>query len=240
MEKQQLCSTCRMEIRGGRQADASRLLWLKLGESRADERASHGAIHARALPVSAAAPREGQRRMSIDVRHINAFLEATQAVFSSMVKLPVTFEKPELGTRDNQYDVSGVIGLSGDVLGSVIVGFTKLSAVQIASAFAQTRLEIGTPDFADAIGELANMIAGGAKAKFEGQSVSIGCPSVIIAPGHKVTSPSSAKSICIHCNTAAGRFTIDVAIQSSTKAQASPAAAASGRTSTAVPASRAA
>jgi len=79
--------------------------------------------------------------MNMDVRHINAFLEATKAVFDTMIKLPVTFEKPELGTRKEQYDVSGVIGLSGDVVGSVIVGFTKMSAVQIASAFAGTRLE---------------------------------------------------------------------------------------------------
>lgn len=174
--------------------------------------------------------------MNIDVRHINAFLEATKAVFDTMIKLPVTFEKPELGTRKEQYDVSGVIGLSGDVVGSVIVGFTRMSAVQIASAFAQTRLEVGTADFADAIGELANMIAGGAKAKFEGQAVSIGCPSVIIAPSHQISSPSSAASICIHCNTAAGRFTIDVAIQSSTKAQTSPAATASNGTKSAIPA----
>jgi len=164
--------------------------------------------------------------MNMDVRHINAFLEATKAVFSSMVKLPVTFEKPELGTRKEPYDVSGVIGLSGDVVGSVIVGFSKMSAVQIASSFAGSRLEVGTADFADAIGELANMIAGGAKAKFEGQAVSIGCPSVIIAPSHQISSPSSATSICIHCNTAAGRFTIDVAIQSSVKARASLAATA--------------
>jgi len=164
--------------------------------------------------------------MSMDVRHINAFLEATKAVFSSMVKMPVTFEKPQLGTRKEQYDVSGVIGLSGDVVGSVIVGFTKMSAVQIASAFAGTRLDVGSADFADAIGELANMIAGGAKAKFEGQAVSIGCPSVIIAPSHQISSPSSATSICIHCNTAAGRFTIDVALKSSTKVLACPVATA--------------
>lgn len=156
----------------------------------------------------------------MDVRHINAFLEATKAVFDTMVKLPVTFEKPQLGTGKAEYDVSGVIGLSGDVVGSVIVGFSKVSAVQIASSFAGCKLEAGTSDFADAIGELSNMIAGGAKAKFEGQAVSIGCPSVVVAPSHQISSPSSAASICIYCNTAAGRFVIDVTIQSSTKAAA--------------------
>ena len=151
--------------------------------------------------------------MSMDVHHINAFLEATQAVFETMIRMPVTFEKPLLGSGKANYDVSGVIGLSGDVVGSVIVGFSKESAVKIASALAGCPLEIGTADFADAIGEIANMIAGGAKAKFDGQSVSIGCPSVVVAASHQISSPSGTASICLSCVTSAGRFVIDVTIQ---------------------------
>lgn len=158
--------------------------------------------------------------MSMDARHISAFLEATKAVFDAMVRLPVTFEKPQLGSGRANYDVSGVIGLSGDVVGSVIIGFTKTSAGPIASALAGSPLEVGSPDFADAIGELSNMIAGGAKAKFEGQSVSIGCPSVVVAPAHQISSPSGSSSICIACNTSVGSFVIDVTIQSSTNAAA--------------------
>jgi len=178
--------------------------------------------------------------MRINAQHINAFLEATKAVFETMVKLPVTFEKPQLGTGKQQYDVSGIIGFSGDVVGSVVVGFTNLAAVQIASVFAGSRLQVGTPDFADAIGELANMIAGGAKAKFVGQNVSIGCPSVVVAVSHQISSPSSAASICIFCNTAAGRFVIDVNIQSSVNAPASGAADAAGGLKASIPAGTAA
>lgn len=157
----------------------------------------------------------------MDVRHISAFLEATKAVFETMVRLPVTFEKPQLGAGNANYDVSGVIGLSGDVVGSVIVGFSKESAVPIASALAGCPLQVGTSDFADAIGELSNMIAGGAKAKFEGQKVSIGCPSVVVAPSHQISSPSGSARICIACNTTVGQFVIDVTIQASTKATGS-------------------
>ena len=34
-------------------------------------------------------------------------------------------------------------------------------------------------DFTDAVGELVNMISGGAKALLEGKEVSMGCPSVV-------------------------------------------------------------
>jgi len=165
---------------------------------------------------------------SMEVRHINAFLEATKAVFDTMVKAPVTFEKPQMATGRANYDVSGVIGLSGDVVGSVIVGFSTESATKIASAFACSPLQPGTPDFADAIGELANMIAGGAKAKFEGQAVSIGCPSVVVAPAHQISSPSGAASICIYCNTSMGRFAIDVTMQSSVQRANTTSSSAAG------------
>jgi len=169
--------------------------------------------------------------MNMDARHINAFLEATKAVFDTMLSLPVEFEKPQLKSANHTHDVSGIIGLSGDVVGSVVVGFSRIPAAQIASALAGSRLEVGSADFADAIGELTNMIAGGAKAKFEGLAVSIGCPSVVIAPNHQISSPSGVVGITINCNTAAGRFAIDVVFQSCGKAStktklATPSAAA--------------
>lgn len=155
--------------------------------------------------------------MNMDARHITAFLEATQAVFSTMMKIPVTFASPKLNTATSQHDVSGLIGLSGDVVGCVVVGFNKESAVKITSALAGSPMEFGTADFADAVGELANMIAGGAKAKFKGMEISIGCPSVVIATAHSVHKPSSAASLSIPCSTPAGTFTIDVTFQANAK-----------------------
>ena len=159
--------------------------------------------------------------MSMDVRHINAFLEATKTVFDTMLKIPVTFEKPVLNSAPQTHDVSGVIGLSGDVVGSVVIGFGEQTAVRIVCAFAGTRHAFGSADFEDAIGELTNMIVGAAKSKFEGLSVSIGCPSVITSPDHHVSRPSDAASICIPCDTPGGRFVIEVTFRSIDKAASS-------------------
>ncbi len=156
----------------------------------------------------------------MDVRYINAFLESTKAVFDTMLKIPVTFDKPHSIREQRTHDVSGVIGLSGDIVGSVVVGFGKQSAMRIVTAFAGVGIEYGTPDFADAIGELTNMIAGGAKSKFEGCSVNIGCPTVITSPDHNIRSPSDATSICIPCNTPGGPFVIEVAFRSCKEAAA--------------------
>ena len=61
----------------------------------------------------------------MDVRHINAFLEATKTVFDTMLKIPVTFAKLVLNSAPQTHDVSGVIGLSGDVVGSVVIALVS-------------------------------------------------------------------------------------------------------------------
>ncbi|MDX2131715.1 MAG: chemotaxis protein CheX [Planctomycetota bacterium] len=168
----------------------------------------------------------------MDARHINAFVEAAKAVFTTMLNLEISFDRPSVICGNPTYDVSGVIGLSGDVVGSVIIGIPRSCASGIVRAFTGTEYEVGCAEFADAVGELVNMIAGGAKARFEGLNVSIGCPTVIIAPSHQVRNPSSALGICIPCQTPAGRLVIDVAFKSVGKSHASvssPAANGTGQ-----------
>jgi len=154
--------------------------------------------------------------MSIQAAHINAFLESTKTLFDTMIGMPVSFETPKIKDGNQPYDISGVIGLSGDVVGCVLIGFDQDAAINIVTKFTGEPAELNTPDFDDAIGEVVNMIAGGAKAKFEGMDVSIGCPSVITSPKHQVTSPSAAESIIIPCVTAAGGFQIEISFRSVT------------------------
>ncbi len=71
------------------------------------------------------------------------------------------------------------------------------------------------PDFADAIGELANMIAGGAKSNFDGLAVTISLPSVVIGDPHEVIvtgAPSGAPRLIIPCQTELGQFHVEVAM----------------------------
>ncbi|MBS0198685.1 MAG: chemotaxis protein CheX [Planctomycetes bacterium] len=164
----------------------------------------------------------------MDARFINTFLESARTLFSTMLSAPVTFGKPHVHDRLTKYDVSGIIGLSGDVVGSVVLCLPKASALEIVSRFAGSPLEFGGSDFADAIGELVNMIAGGAKAKFEGKNVNISCPSVVVASVHQVQTPSAAACICIPCGSPLGDFAINLAIQSQGSALASHALAAAG------------
>ena len=123
----------------------------------------------------------------MDSSYILPFVNSIQNVFETMIQLPVTVEKPVLKEAGApNYDISGIIGMSGDVEGSVVLSFPTTTAERVISLFTGMELVYTHEDFPDAIGELVNMISGGAKAKFAGKQVSITCPSVVIGSDHIV------------------------------------------------------
>ena len=165
----------------------------------------------------------------MDVRYINPFVSSICNVFETMVGMAVTVGKPVLKQdTDSHSDVSGVIGFSGDASGSVVLAFPSDTATKVASSFAGIDLALEHPDFADAIGELANMVAGGAKSKFEGLKVNISLPNVIVGKQHNVCPSRTFPRIVFPCSTDAGAFFVEVGMvveQNQKKDAAQPAAA---------------
>lgn len=151
----------------------------------------------------------------MDAHSIASFVASTHQVFSTMLSLTVTPGKPfSVGAVPRfENEVSGIIGMSGDVQGMVVLSFPTSTAKGAIQAFTGMEMDPSSPDFADAVGELVNMISGAAKAKFEGKNVSISCPSVVIGKGHKVQQPSDAVCITIPFSSPAGEFSVEVAIK---------------------------
>lgn len=153
----------------------------------------------------------------MDASYITPFIDATKNVFMTMMGLTITIGKPQIrDTIPNEaFDVSGIIGMSGDVIGTVMLSFTMESAKNIVAKFTGSEIDVNSEDFGDAIGELVNMISGGAKSKFEGKNVSISCPSIVIGKDHTIQQPSD--SICIHipCSSESGNFAVEVAFKKS-------------------------
>ena len=163
---------------------------------------------------------------SLDPVYITAFIAATQNVFQTMLRQEVSFGKPMPGRLPHlASDISGIIGMTGDVMGTVVLSLPTDSAVKIVESFVGSALDPNSEDFADAIGELVNMISGNAKAKFDGQEVRISCPSVVIGKGHSVQQPSDALCISIPCESSCGGFSVDVSIKKVAQQAAEPAAA---------------
>ena len=128
-----------------------------------------------------------------------------------MCSLKVTIGEPELKTGDEPLtDVSSVIGFSGDAAGSVVLNFSFDTASKVASAFAGTEITQDHPDFADAVGELANMVAGGAKCQFDGLNIMISLPNVIVGRNHNVSPSKNTPRLVIPCITDVGTFQVEV------------------------------
>lgn len=166
----------------------------------------------------------------MDPSYIKPFIQSIQNVFSTMLQLPVTVNAPRIKeSTATSFDVSGIIGMSGDAVGSVVLSFPKDTAERVVSLFCGQQLQVGTPDFADAVGELVNMVSGGAKALFPNKKVSISCPSVVIGAGHSIARQSDTPCIVIPCTTDCGDLVIELAIQDRSGAAATPAPAAAAR-----------
>jgi chemotaxis protein CheX len=136
----------------------------------------------------------------MNVRYINPCVNSIGRVFMTMRWVDITFGIPRLDAFEGiRPDVSEMIGFSGDASGSVVPSFPKLVAVKDVSQFAGAELDVSHEDFADAVGELANMAAGGAKAEFDGLDVSNGLSSVIAHPQliSPVKTPFDSFHVCV-------------------------------------------
>lgn len=153
----------------------------------------------------------------MDPRFITPFIGSIQNVFSTMLQMPVTVLEPKIKQGNHAtYDVSGIITMSGDVTGTIVLSFPSDTAERLVTLFVGMEMPKDSPDFVDAVGELVNMVSGNAKASFEGLNVAISCPSVIIGEHHAVATSTDAPCVVIPCETDCGEVAIEIAIRETT------------------------
>jgi chemotaxis protein CheX len=107
---------------------------------------------------------QATQAMPVSGKMIMPFVQSARDVFGAMVGVPTTVGKPVLKVSDElEHDVSAIIGFSGNVEGSMVITMESEVAVKIVQAFSGAEAKPGSADFADAMGELANMVAGSSK-----------------------------------------------------------------------------
>lgn len=147
------------------------------------------------------------------VEYINPFIIGVTNTFSTMASCPLTRGAPRLkGGEESLYDVSGVIGLSGEAVGTVVLSLSTAVALKAASSMLMMEVTEINADVTDAVGELTNMVAGSAKSKLEELHLSISLPSVITGQGHIVRFPSEVTPICIPFDSEWGPVKLEVCL----------------------------
>ena len=149
----------------------------------------------------------------MDTQLFLPFADAIQSVFSTMLALDVSVGDMEPVGVSEDHDVSSIVGLSGDVTGNAALCFSSEVAGKIVESFGGMPMDPAGEDFSDAVGELANMVAGSAKAMYDGMRVSLTCPSVVLGANHKIRSQREVPAVKIPCTCTHGSFFIEVTLK---------------------------
>ncbi|HOM17401.1 MAG TPA: chemotaxis protein CheX [Thermoguttaceae bacterium] len=145
--------------------------------------------------------------------YINPFIASLGTVFRTMLQCEVKRGAIHLKERSSpNYPISGVIGLSGLAVGTVVLSMSEQVARQAASTMLMADCQEVNADVLDAVGELTNMVAGRAKAQLEELELSVSLPSIITGQDHEVRFPSNVTPICVPFETPWGPLTLEVGL----------------------------
>ena len=112
--------------------------------------------------------------MDLDIT--NKIIDSTEEVFNTMIFMEVSTPGPMTeGTESIFRYFSAMIGLSGDMMAMISIHCSAYIAMDIAGAMLDTEYDEVDEDVKDAMGEVANMLAGGIKSRLldEGVDVSL-------------------------------------------------------------------
>jgi len=149
--------------------------------------------------------------LAVRVEFINPFIVAVTKTLETMVGCKVTRETPQLKKNPQAlYPISGIIGLSGVVAGTVVLTMSKELALKSASVMLMDEFTELGPDVFDAVGELTNVIAGNAKAQLEEYKLSLSLPNVINGEATELHFPENCQPITIPFNTEYGPLAVEI------------------------------
>ena len=150
----------------------------------------------------------------MDVSYINPFVSATIECFKKMIFVDVTPKNPTLKNQPfPTYDISGVIGLSGEAQGSISLSFPQDVAIRVISSMLSCKIDENAPEFVDGIGEIANIVAGNAKRGLSKFNLSISLPNVILGRNHVIGSQTGVPTIIVPFTSSLGFFSMEVALK---------------------------
>jgi chemotaxis protein CheX len=152
----------------------------------------------------------------MNVAFINPFIESTLRSLDMMAGIQA--EKIGLELKEDlitTYDVSAIIGLTGETSGSIIISMPGSLACKIASNMLMEEILTMNKNVEDAIGEIGNIVVGDARRALiqDGHQLSISIPTVVIGVGHKISRSGDVPCIAIPFSTAFGDFEVNVGLR---------------------------
>jgi chemotaxis protein CheX len=135
-------------------------------------------------------------------------LEATLSTISAVCKTQPNLKSQRTEAKVDGEKVIAVVSLIGDVEVNLFLGMPSGTAVALASKFAGFAIPFESSDMADAVGELANLIAGDLKMRLNRNRIKANISVPMVFRGHElvVTTPSWEIATEHYFNTECGDF----------------------------------
>ncbi|MDR2480327.1 MAG: chemotaxis protein CheX [Treponema sp.] len=134
-------------------------------------------------------------------KYIQPFISVSKNVFKEFVGADLSEERPYFAQTGAvmEWDISAVIGLTGEARGAVVISMKKELAIKITGMLTGQEPRNVDDDVVDAIGEIVNIIAGNVKKSLEDSfRLVISLPTIIQGREHSIKWPNNqARIICI-------------------------------------------
>ncbi|RUO30404.1 chemotaxis protein CheX [Aliidiomarina soli] len=145
---------------------------------------------------------------------INPFLTAVQNVLSMMAQIELKPGKPQIKKDDvARGDVSGLIGMVGpQTKGSFSISFDENLAIEIMHKMLGERPSGINEEVTDMVGEITNMVTGGAKRTLgeKGYEFEMASPVVVTGTGHTIRHKSEGAKLIMPFEHEAGKAHIEI------------------------------
>ena len=135
-------------------------------------------------------------------QYIQPFIKVCETVFHDFCQTEVKAGRVFFVSKDeyeSNWDISGIIGLSGEASGAVAISLKDVTAFQITKILTGQDHKSFDSDVTDAVGEIINIIAGNVKKNFEEElKIKISLPTIVKGVAHTIVWPSEkTRIICI-------------------------------------------
>jgi chemotaxis protein CheX len=143
----------------------------------------------------------------------NYLIDATLEVFASMIFIDIVPESLSADpTPEIDPNLSSLIGLAGDLKGILAVHCPAAVAMGITTAMLGLEVKELGEEVKDAIGEIANMIAGGLKVALaaEGKKIELAIPTTVIGKSIRTSGLSGASRVMVPFSSPIGWFGIEL------------------------------
>lgn len=155
------------------------------------------------------------KKINVDI--VNPFLESMSNVLATMAMLEP--QAGQVAIKDEDIacgEITGIIGLVGDNFkASLAVSFSRPVILEITARMLGEEITDIDDTVIDLVGEITNMVTGGAKNLLDqkGYSIGLSTPMVVTGVNHKVTHKAKGPRIVVPFTLESGEFFVEVCFE---------------------------